>query len=106
MIQIQNLNSLIGKYVHIVSSGDYPVFLFNIQEIHQGSRKGFKEFISEQVLDSPNSDDLEVYCGSEWEIDMNNDDLIGIYDTPEELFSEVVQFLKDQIKRCSGIIIK
>jgi len=98
------VESLIGKYVHIVHSEDYPVFLFNVQDVHQIA--GSVELISEQVLNSPNSDDLEVYCGPEWPIDARNDKIVAIYDTPEELFNAVTIFLKEQIERCSGIIIK
>ena len=103
---INNPNSLIGKYVHIVHATDYPIFLFNIQKICPSSTKGYQTFVAEQVLDSPNSDDLEVYCEGEWEIDIKNDVVIGVYDTAEELFEAVSRFLKDQIERCSGIQIK
>lgn len=95
-------SKLVGKYVHIIQNGDYPVFLFDIQSIDSDSG----EVIAKQILDSPNSDDLEVYCGPEWELDLNNDTVAGIYDTAEELFARVCDFLKDQIDRCSGIQIK
>jgi hypothetical protein len=98
------LNSLIGKYVHLVRSEDYPAFLFNVQEVRE--HKNYVELISEQVLDSPNSDDLEVYCGPEYEIDLENVKVAGIYDTAEELFEKVTEFLKEQIERCSGLVIK
>lgn len=102
---INDINSLIGKYVHIVHAEDYPVFLFNIQEIQPGSDVDYWEIISEQVLDSPNSDDLEIYCGPEYEVDAQNDVVAGVYDTAEELFEAACKFLKEQIEKCSGIKI-
>lgn len=102
---ITNINSLVGKYVHIVQGSDYPVFLFNVQEIRPVSDPGYAEIISEQVLYSANSDDLEVYCGPEYEVDLKNDVVVGVYDTAEELFEAVCKFLKEQIEKCSGIKI-
>lgn len=102
---ITNLDSLVGKYVHIVHAEDYPAFLFNVQEIQPGSDIGYAEIISEQVLDSVNSDDLEVYCGLEYEVDLNNDVVVGVYNTAEELFEAACKFLKEQIEKCSGIKI-
>lgn len=102
---ITDLDSLVGKYVHIVQGSDYPVFLFNVQEIQPGSDIGYAEIISEQVLYSVNSDDLEVYCGPEFEVDLKNDVVAGVYDTAEELFEAACKFLKEQIERCSGIKI-
>jgi hypothetical protein len=102
---INDLDSLVGKYVHIVHAEDYPVFLFNVQEIQPRFDIGYAEIISEQVLDSVNSDDLEVYSGPEYEVDLNNDVVVGVYDTAEELFEAVCKFLKEQIERCSGIKI-
>lgn len=102
---INDLDSLVGKYVHIVHAEDYPAFLFNVQEIQPGSGPNYAEIISEQVLDSVNSDDLEVYCGPEYEVDLRNDVVVGVYDTAEELFEAACKFLKEQIEKCSGIKI-
>lgn len=93
-------NQYIGKYLYIDQS-TYPVWLFNVQSYDKDEGLVY----SEQVLNSDNSDDIEVYNGPEWEVNPKRDKILKVCDTPEELFETVVDYLRDQIEACSGLII-
>ncbi len=96
-----DFNQYIGKYLYIDQS-TYPVWLFNVKSYD----KNEKLVYSEQVLNSDNSDDIEVFNGPEWEVHPNTDKILKVCDTPEELFETVSDYLRDQIERCSGLVIK
>lgn len=96
-----NYNDYIGKSI-CINRDIYPVYFFNIQEYDSDTEK----VVAEQIIDSPNSDDLEVYCEPCYDVDPNYNVVSLVCDTPEELFADVVKYLKEQIENCSGLKIK
>ena len=93
-----NYNNYIGKSI-CINRDNYPVYFFNVQEYDSNT----KELVAEQIIDSPNSDDLEVYCEGSYDVDPKHDVVSLVTDTPEELFADVVKYLKEQIENCSGL---
>ena len=92
-----NFKDYIGKSI-CLNRDTYPVWLFNIQEYVADDQ----QVIAEQIIDSPNSDDIEVFCGSEWDVYPSNDKVSLVCDS-KELFADVVSYLKEQVERCSGM---
>lgn len=90
----------IGKCLYVQQN--YPVWLFNIT-----SYDALRKLVyAEQILFSMNDDDVEVYGGSEWNVDPRTDKVIEVCDTPEELFETVTDYLRTQIEYSSGLVIE
>ena len=94
-------NNFIGKSI-CINRRCYPVYLFNVKEFDKDSN----ELFAEQIVDSMNSDDLEVYCEGCWDVNPRHDTVDVVCDTPDELFADVTKYLKEQIFNCSGLKIK
>ena len=97
---IMKYTDYIGKYIYVQQG--YPVWLFNITSYDAASKQVF----AEQIVCSNNDDDVEVYCGPEWDVDPTTDKVIGVFDTPEELFETITDYLREQIEKCTGMVIK
>lgn len=103
---------LIGKSLHLRVMGPlmtegHEAFLFNVKDV----RKNFRHtiFICDQIVTSSDTmfhNDLEVHIHHEQYFSIEEgDDIIAIYNTPEELFDAVCDYLKQQMKRCTGLEI-
>lgn len=71
----------------------------------------FKVLVAEQIIDSSRLSrlsatslaELKVFNGKSICIDPKYDTVSIVCDTPDELFADVVKYLKEQIKNRSGL---
>ena len=94
-------SNYIGKSI-CINRDNYPIYLFNVQDYDVKT----KELFAEQIVCSANSDDLEVFCGTSYDMDPQYDVVNVVCDTPDELFQDTVKYLKEQIEKCSGLQIQ
>lgn len=90
----------IGKYIYVQQ--DYPVWLFNVTSYDASD----KVVYAEQIVCSSSDDNVEVFCGPDWDVNPRTDKVVKVCDTPEELFETIVDYLRDQIEKCTGMMIK
>ena len=93
-----DFNQYIGKSI-CINRDSYPVYLFNVREYNSD----FKRLIAEQIVHSTSVIDLEVYTDCGYYVDPRYDTVSIVCDTPDELFADVVKYLKEQIKNHSGL---
>lgn len=93
-----DFNQYIGKSI-CINRDSYPVYLFNVREYNSD----FKRLTAEQIVYSASVIDLEVYTDCGYYVDPKYDTVSIVCDTPDELFADVIKYLKEQIKNCSGL---
>ena len=93
-----DFNQYIGKSI-CINRDSYPVYLFNVREYNSD----IKKLTAEQIVHSTSVIDLEVYTDCSYYADPKYDTVSIVCDTPDELFADVVKYLKEQIKLHSGL---
>ena len=88
----------IGKSI-CINRDSYPVYLFNVREYNSD----IKRLTAEQIVHSTSVIDLEVYTACGYYADPKYDIVSIVCDTPDELFTDTVKYLKEQIKNHSGL---
>lgn len=93
-----DFNQYIGKSI-CINRDSYPVYLFNVREYNSD----LKRLTAEQIVHSTSVIDLEVYTDCGYYVDVKYDTVSIVCDTPDELFADVVKYLKEQIKNRSDL---
>ena len=106
--QMIDFNQYIGKSI-CINRDSYPVYLFNVREYNSD----IKRLTAEQIVHSTCIIDytgrstciinLEVYTDCSYYVDPEYDTVSIVCDTPDELLTDVVKYLKEQIKNRSGL---
>ena len=90
-----NFKKYIGKSI-CINRDAYPVYFFNVQEYNSHT----KELVAEQILESFTPANFNSRCCY---VDSNYDTVSLVCDTPDELFADLVKYLKEHIEYSSGI---
>ena len=92
---MDNFNKYIGKSI-CINRDEYPVYFFNVQEYNSRT----KELVAEQILQCFTPANFNSRCCY---VDSNYDTVSLVCNTPDELFADLVKYLKEQIEHSSGI---
>ena len=93
-----NFKKYIGKSI-CINRNNCPVYLFNVLEYDTKTNI----LTAKQIVDSMHSSDLDVYNETCYEVDPYYDVISLVCDTPEELFTDIIRYLKEQIEYSSGL---
>ena len=93
-----NFKKYIGKSI-CINRNNCPVYLFNVLEYDRKTNI----LTAKQIVDSTHSSDLDVYNETCYEVDPYYDVISLVYDTPEELFTDIIRYLTEQIEYSSGL---
>lgn len=93
-----NFKKYIGKSI-CINRNNCPVYLFNVLEYNSNTRI----FTAKQIVYSSLSSDLDVDNETCYEVDPYYDVINLVCDTPEELFTDIIRYMKEQIEYSSGL---